>query len=112
MKHTIQNLEKSVVLRPQNFLPIKRNQILSLTFCRREKESAAFFSFDSGEGISKESADQDTLYVVLSGGAQIEIESDAHIVCAGQGIAVPAGVPHGVHATQPVQLMKIAVGEI
>ena len=66
-------------------------------------------SFGDGESVSEECYFGDTLYYVLEGGLSLSLDSGAHILRAGDCLAVPAQTPHAVAALGSCKLLQITL---
>lgn len=92
-------------------VPYRAHQVLSQSFYRKEDDAVTVFSFDAGEGISREVLDDDCLYWILEGDVVLFSGDNAAAAGPGDCMAVPAGTPHAVDMTSRAKIMVITVGE-
>ncbi len=84
-------------------------RVVSRTLAQQPTANVTLFSFSPGEGISTHSSPGDALVHVLDGEARITIGDTTHTVAAGQAIAMPANVPHGLEAEKPFKMLLVVV---
>lgn len=84
-------------------------RVVSRTLAQQPTANVTLFSFPPGEGISTHSSPGDALVYVIDGEAQVTIGDTTHTVAAGQAIAMPAGIPHGLEAEKPFKMLLVVV---
>jgi quercetin dioxygenase-like cupin family protein len=87
----------------------EEGRVVSRTFAQNRAISVTLFAFDRGEGLSTHSASGDALVQVLDGEASIVIGGKQVVVKQGEVVAMPASVPHSVHANQRFKMLLIVV---
>ncbi len=71
--------------------------------------SVTLFAFDKGQELSEHTAPYDALVEVLDGVVEIKISGKPALLKAGQGIIMPANVPHAVLAKQQFKMLLTMV---
>jgi len=84
-------------------------RVVSRTLAQQPTANVTLFSFAAGEGISTHTSPGDALVLVLDGQARVTIGDTTHTVAAGQTIAMPSGVPHGLEAEEPFKMLLVVV---
>jgi quercetin dioxygenase-like cupin family protein len=84
-------------------------QVVSRTLAQAGNASLTLFAFDAGEGLSSHTAAGDALVQVLDGTAEVSIGEETVTVRAGQAVAMPAGVPHALHAPERFKMYLAVV---
>lgn len=79
--------------------------VVSRTLVRKETGTVTLFAFDRGQGLSEHTAPFDALVHLLEGAAEITIGGAAHRLRAGEGILMPADVPHAVGAPERFKMV-------
>src|SRR5690348_1327510 len=72
--------------------------IVSREILKRPTGTVTLFAFAEGQGVSEHTAPFDALVQILEGEAQITIGGAAMRVEVGQGVVMPANVPHALQA--------------
>ena len=85
-------------------------QVASLNLWRSEPDELTAFSFDAGEGISKEVLDEDRLYIVIEGEMVIELAGTRQALHCGDCVCVPAHMEHSLDVMTPGKALLITVG--
>jgi quercetin dioxygenase-like cupin family protein len=86
-----------------------QGQVVSRTLAQAGNASLTLFAFDAGEGLSSHTAAGDALVQVLDGSAEVTIGDTACTVRAGQAVAMPAGVPHALHAPECFKMFLVVI---
>ncbi|MFB6163452.1 MAG: cupin domain-containing protein [Halococcoides sp.] len=79
--------------------------VVSRTIVDREAATLTVFAFDEDERLSEHTAPHEALVQVLDGTATITIDGESHTVEDGEGILMPADVPHAVDAPERMKLL-------
>lgn len=87
----------------------EEGRVVSRTFAQNRAISVTLFAFDRGEGLSTHTAAGDALVQVLDGEASIVIGGKQVLVKQGEAVAMPANVPHALHANQPFKMLLTVV---
>jgi quercetin dioxygenase-like cupin family protein len=83
--------------------------VVSKTILKRPAGNITLFAFDKGEGLSEHSTPHEAFVQVLDGQAEITIGGTAHLLSSGQGIIMPAQVPHALRAVEPFKMMLVMI---
>lgn len=79
--------------------------IVSRTVDENAAGSLTLFAFDRNQGVSEHSAPYDAYVFVLDGELRLKIGGKAVVARAGQLVAMPANVPHALHAETPAKML-------
>lgn len=91
-------------------VPYRAQQVLSQNFYRKDGDAVTTFSFEAGEGISREVLDDDCLYWVLEGEVVVFSGDYKGSASTGDCMAVPAGTAHGIDMLSRSKIMVVTVG--
>jgi len=67
--------------------------------------SITLFAFDSGQELSEHTTPCDAFVQVLDGRGEFTVAGRKHEVRAGQGLLMPASVPHAVRAVERFKML-------
>jgi quercetin dioxygenase-like cupin family protein len=87
----------------------QEGRVVSRTFAQNSVMSLTLFAFDKGEGLSSHTAAGDAFVHIIDGEAQITIGGKEVQVRAGQVVAMPAQVPHSLHAAERFKMLLVVV---
>lgn len=87
------------------------HQVMSLTAYADQSDSFLLFSYDAGEGVSREILQEDSLYCVLDGHVEFTIEGNVVSLHANETIVIAEGVPHAIVSIQASKIMAIHIGQ-
>ena len=90
-------------------LDVVPGSVVSRTLLRRSLGNITLFSFDAGEGLSEHTAPFDALVTVMDGAARITVGGEEHEVRAGEGLLLPAALPHALHASTRFKMMLVMI---
>jgi quercetin dioxygenase-like cupin family protein len=85
----------------------QEGRVVSRTFAQSQAYSLTLFAFDQGEGLSTHTAAGDAFVQVLDGEAMINIGGTEMVVSAGEVVAMPANVPHSLHAAKRFKMLLV-----
>jgi len=105
----IKNIPFSEALNLQSLVDYEEGRVVSRTLAQLPTANVTLFAFAVGEGISSHSSPGDALVTVLDGEAQVTVGGLTHTVGAGQCIAMPANVPHGLEAERPFKMLLVVI---
>ncbi len=97
--------------RVSDLLNYQAGSVVSRTLIKKPTGTLTLFAFDQGEGLSEHSTPHDAVVELLDGTAEIIIGGVAHRVTAGEGLLLPAGVPHALSAVTPFKMLLIMIRE-
>ncbi len=111
MAKLIKNVEHSVPFVLADLVEYQKGKVASLTLAQKPGVGVTLFAFDEGEGVSTHSAPGDAMAVILDGEAEITIDGKPFHSKAGEGIVMPAGIPHGVKSVTRFKMLLTVVKE-
>jgi quercetin dioxygenase-like cupin family protein len=79
--------------------------IVSKQVIARPVGNVTLFAFDKGQKLSTHSAPYDAMVQVIEGKAEIVINEQPFNLEAGDTIIMPAGIAHGVNATEKFKMV-------
>lgn len=79
--------------------------VVSKTIIKKATGTVTLFSFDAGEGLSEHSSPHEALVQVLEGSVEITIGGEATLVSEGEGLILPANVPHALKAVERFKML-------
>jgi quercetin dioxygenase-like cupin family protein len=94
-----------------SLLDYQAGSVVSRTLVKKTTGTLTLFAFDEGEGLSEHSTPHDAVVEVLDGTVEITIAGEPHRVSAGEGLLLPAGIPHGLLAVTPFKMLLIMIRE-
>ena len=101
--------KNSTALTLAELVTYQPGQVVSKTLAQNPAVSLTLFAFDQGEEISSHESNGDAMVIALDGEGEITIDSEKHLLKAGQTIVMPAKTPHAVYASQQFKMFLIVV---
>ena len=92
-------------------LGYQAGSVVSRTLIKKPAGTLTLFAFDQGEGLSEHSTPHDAVVEVLDGTVEITIGGVPHSVSAGEGLLLPATIPHALSAVTPFKMLLIMIRE-
>ena len=92
-------------------LDYQPGSVVSRTLIKKPTGTLTLFAFDEGEGLSEHSTPHDAVVEVLDGTVEISIGGVPHTDRAGEGLLLPAAVPHALSAVTPFKMLLIMIRE-
>jgi len=92
-------------------LAYQAGSVVSRTLIKKATGTVTLFAFDQGEGLSEHSTPHDALVEILDGTAEITIGGVPHRVSEGEGLLLPAGIPHALSAVSPFKMLLTMIRE-
>ncbi|MCF7824666.1 MAG: cupin domain-containing protein [Candidatus Marinimicrobia bacterium] len=83
----------------------QQEAIVSSTIIKRKEGSVTLFAFAEGQALSEHTAPFDALVQILDGQMEITVGDNLHLVFAGQGIILPATIPHALKAIADAKML-------
>jgi quercetin dioxygenase-like cupin family protein len=83
--------------------------VVSKTLIDKPVGTITLFAFDAGQGLSEHTAPYDAFVQVLDGRAKIRIAEKWLALEAGDGVIMPAGVPHAVQAEERFKMLLVMI---
>ena len=94
-----------------DLLDYQAGSVVSRTLIKKPTGTLTLFAFDKGEGLSEHSTPHDAVVEVLDGTVEITIGGVPHQVSAGQGLLLPASIPHALTAVTAFKMLLIMIRE-
>lgn len=92
-------------------LDYQAGSVVSRTLVKKPTGTLTVFAFDGGEGLSEHSTPHDAVVEVLDGTVEITVGGEAYTVSAGEGLLLPASVPHALRAVTPFKMLLVMIKE-
>ncbi|MGC6175090.1 cupin domain-containing protein [Lacrimispora sp. 38-1] len=105
----IKNIEHAVPFNLGSLVEYEKGKVASLTLAQQAGAGITVFAFDEGEGVSTHAASGDAMAVILEGEAEIIIDGKQFLVKSGEGIVMPAEIPHAVKAVTRFKMLLTVV---
>jgi len=84
---------------------------VSREILKKKTGTVTLFFFFVGQGLSEHSTPHDALVQVLDGTVEIKIGGTPHMVSGGEGLLLPANIPHALLAATPFKMLLIMIRE-
>jgi quercetin dioxygenase-like cupin family protein len=94
-----------------DLLEYQTGSVVSRTLVKKPTGTLTLFAFDKGEGLSEHSTPHDAVVEILDGTAEITVGGVPHRVSGGEGLLLPAGVPHALSAVTPFKMLLVMIRE-
>ncbi len=91
--------------RLSDLIGVSSDSIVSKIVIDKPAGSITLFAFDEGQRLSEHTSPYDAFVQVLDGQATITIGGQEHTLSFGQGVIMPALVPHSVRAQEPFKML-------
>lgn len=101
------NIEKSAVLHLKDLVDYQPGQVVSKTLVQNDLVSMTLFSFDKSEEISTHTAGGDAMVTVLEGTGRFTVGQDVFVLCEGDTLIMPKGIPHAVFGEERFKMQLI-----
>ena len=82
---------------------------VSKMIIQKQTGTITLFAFDAGQGLSEHSAPFDAFVQVIDGKGKIIINKEEFDLETGQGIVMPANIPHAVKADQRFKMLLVMI---
>ena len=86
-------------------LEYQEGAIVSRTLIKKKSGTITVFAFDKGQALSEHTAPFNALVHIIDGAVKISIGGKENNLQSGQGIIMPAGIPHAVYATEKFKMI-------
>jgi quercetin dioxygenase-like cupin family protein len=107
--HFLKNISFAEPFAVLDLVTYQSGQVVSRTLAQNKVMSLTLFAFDAGEGLSSHTAAGDAFVQILDGEASITIGEKEVTLTAGQVVAMPAGVPHSLHAEKRFKMLLVVI---
>jgi quercetin dioxygenase-like cupin family protein len=108
-EHFIKNIAFSEPQVLSELVDYQEGRVVSRTFAQNSVVSLTLFAFDRGEGLSTHTAAGDAFVQILDGRASITIGDKELELASGEVVAMPANVPHSLHASERFKMLLVVV---
>lgn len=101
-------MSESLVARVAELASLAQYQadsIVSRALVNKPSGTVTLFAFAQGQSLSEHTAPYDALVQILDGRAEIQIAAEKFIVTQGEGVILPANVPHAVYANENFKML-------
>jgi len=95
----------------ESLLDYQEGAVVSRTLVTKATGTLTLFAFDEGEGLSEHSTPHEAVVQVLDGTVEITIGGTPHRVSAGEGLLLPANVPHALAAVTRFKMLLTMIRE-
>jgi len=92
-------------------LQYQEGSVVSRVLLKKPTGNITVFAFDEGEGLSEHTTPHDAVVEILDGVAEITIGGETHQVQKGEGLLLPAGIPHALRAKTPFKMLLTMIRE-
>jgi quercetin dioxygenase-like cupin family protein len=92
-----------------NLVNYEKGRVVSRTFAQTEAIGMTLFAFDKGEGLSTHAAVGDGMVQVLDEKVLLTIGGKEVVAKAGEGVVMPANIPHAVDAVKRLKMLLTVV---
>jgi len=82
---------------------------VSKMIIQKQTGNITLFAFDAGQGLSEHSAPFDAFVQIIDGSGKIIINKEEFDLETGQGIVMPANIPHAVKAIRRFKMMLVMI---
>ncbi len=105
-------LEKEKLIKPFRLTQLAEygpSAIVSRSIKKSEPGNITFFAFSKGEQLSPHSAPFDAFLQVLEGKTEVMIGEEKYQMAVGDGVVMPANIPHAVSATEDMKMLLVMI---
>lgn len=81
--------------------------IASRILAKASGGNVTLFAFDAGQGLTEHTSPFDALVMVLEGALTLTIGGAPVLATPGTIVRMPAGVPHGLDASEPTRMLLV-----
>ncbi|TWH60307.1 Cupin domain-containing protein [Desulfitobacterium sp. LBE] len=105
----IKNIEHSAPFKLLDLVAYEPGKVASLTLAQKPGVGLTILAFAEGEGVSTHAAHGDAMAYIMDGEAEITIAETRYRLKAGEGIVMPAGIPHAVQSITSFKMLLTVV---
>jgi quercetin dioxygenase-like cupin family protein len=98
-------IESATIFSVKDSIEYASGSVVSKTIVKKPTGTITLFAFDAGEGLSEHTAPFEAVVQILDGKAEITIGGKPFTVQSGEGILLPAQVPHALKAIEKFKMM-------
>lgn len=85
------------------------DSVVSRVLIKKPTGSLTLFACAAGQEISEHSSPYEAMVHVIDGTAQVAVGGEWHTVATNEGIMLPAGVPHALHADSAFKMVLVMI---
>jgi len=100
---------KSEILNVAALADYQTCSVVSRQVTKADGGNVTLFAFDEGQELSEHTAPFDAFVHILDGEAEVKISGKTYRLKAGDGIIMPANLPHAVKAIQKFKMLLTRV---
>ncbi len=104
-------MKHASVVKLSELVHTQPDSVVSNTVLKKEKGNISFFAFDQGQGLSEHTAPFNAFVQVIEGEGTIVIDGKDFCLTEGEGIIMPANIPHAVQAKTDFKMMLVMIRE-
>lgn len=97
------------VLNMKNLVSYQADSVVSRTLTCKNAGTVTVFAFDSGQGLSEQTAPFDAMVQIIDGVADITIDGSQFKVKEGEMIIMTANKPHVLKADEKFKMLLIII---
>jgi len=101
--------EKGEKMNISDSIEIANGSIVSKQIIKKETGNITLFAFSKGEGLSEHTSPYDAFINVVQGTTEISIGGKVSTLTQGEGIVLPANIPHAVKAVEDFKMMLVMI---
>jgi quercetin dioxygenase-like cupin family protein len=101
--------EKARKINLADHIEYSNGSTVSKMILKKQTGNITLFAFDVDQGLSEHSAPFDAFVQIIEGKGQIIINKEEFNLETGQGIIMPANIPHAVKADQRFKMMLVMI---
>jgi quercetin dioxygenase-like cupin family protein len=87
----------------------QEGSVVSRTIIDKKTGTVTLFAFDEGQGLSEHTAPFDATICLLAGEAEIVVAGQSFRLQEGEGVILPANVPHALSAVTKYKMLLIMI---
>lgn len=92
-----------------DFVSYADGSIVSKTLTDKPAGSLTLFAIAAGQGIAEHKSPFDATVTVIEGEAKFQVGENVHLVKTGEGLVMPANVPHAVLSGTAFKMLLIMI---
>ena len=102
----LKKLKAHIIVEIIEYVP---NSVVSKTIIRKTAGNITVTSFATGEELAEKISPFDTYIQIIDGAAEIIINEKKYQLKLGDGITIPAGVPHCINANEQFKMISTVI---
>ncbi len=94
-----------------DLITVQAGSVVSREVLKKKTGTVTLFAFSEGQGLSEHSTPHDALVHVLEGCVEISIGGATQQMGEGEGLLLPANIPHALSAVSDFKMLLIMIRE-